>query len=131
MFIRKPRQGFTLLEVALSMGLFSFSLLGLLGLLVVLDRVEAENAWASKTLFCAQQAMEKLRFQAARGELRQRKDVNRISRGVFQGMTRQREITASGVETGLFDVRVECSCSFRSKTIVKGLKTLVVQTCEG
>jgi len=68
-------------------GLLSFSFLGLLGLLVVLDRVESENAWAAKALFCAQQGMEELRFQAAQGKRIQRQDTNRISSGVFLGLT--------------------------------------------
>ena len=121
-------KGFTLLEAAISIGLLSFSFLGLLSLLLAFDKVEAENAWAAKALLCAQQAMEELRFETALHGSPASGEDKRISGGAYQGMQKTWKINTSSVEPGLLEIRVECSCLLHGKRIRKGLETRILPT---
>ena len=114
---RKPKRfrgaglgGFTLLEVVLSMALAGLGVLGLAGLLRVLGNVEAEDTWATKALFCAQQGLEELMYEVSVGARSTGEGERNLEDGCYRGMTRMWGVEPVSVLDGLLAVSVECTC---------------------
>jgi len=124
--LSKKRQGFTLLEVIIAMGLMAFCLLGMAALLNALGNIEAENRRAVKALFCAQEALETLRFNLmADREGFESTGRELISTGAYEGMEKQWFIEAYGPENELDEIIVQCGYWWKGEKKVRSLRTLV------
>lgn len=119
------QEGFTILEILLSMTLTCLGILCLGGLLKAIGEVEAEDTWATKALFCAQERMEELKFGVATGNVSTTEKEEVVAEGSYQGMGREWTVGASSIFDGLLEVRVECTYPWKGTTKTVGLSTLV------
>lgn len=119
-------EGFTLLEVLLSMALTSLGIFCLAGLLKVIGNLEAEDTWETKALFCAQERLEELKFNAATGHASKTEGKEVLTEGSYQGMQREWTFGASSIFGGLWEIRVECSYPWKGTRNSVALSTLVL-----
>ena len=125
-YLYKNKQGFTLLEIIIAMGLVAFCLMGMAALLIALGNIEAENRKKTKALFCAQETLETLRFKIEASVVPVEStghDV--ILSGPYQGMEKQWSLNAYDPESELIEVSVQCAYWWKGERKVTGLQTLV------
>lgn len=121
------RRGFTLIELVLAMGVCAFGLLGVSGLLLILEQTEAEQVMAARALFCAQQKMEILRYQSLQQGLSSPEEGKEaLNQEAFHGTLRHWTIRPSPSHQGLLWIQVDCSCSYKGKSISRNLQTLML-----
>ncbi len=126
-FSKGPRDGFSLIEVIIAMGLMAVGMLGLAGLLIVLGNSEAENQWLTKAVFCAQEEMEWLKFEIAAEGWSAIEGEEALDDGPYQGMQKHWIVKSSELADGLAEIVVECSYSWQGKDKKKSLQTLIFQ----
>ena len=119
------REGFTLLEILLSMALTCLGVFCLAGLLKVIGNVEAEDTWETKAFFCAQERMEELRFGVATGNVSTTEGDEVVAEGSYQGMGREWTVGASSIFHGLLEMRVKCTYPWKGTTKTVELSTVV------
>jgi prepilin-type N-terminal cleavage/methylation domain-containing protein len=119
------RQGFSLLEILVSMVLACLGVFCFAGLLKVIGNVEAEDTWETKALFCAQERIEELKFDAVTGNVSTTEGKEVLATGSYQGMRREWIVGASSVFDGLLEMRVECSYPWKGAWKAVELSTLV------
>ena len=125
-YLFKKNKGFTLLEVVIAMGLMAFCLMSMGALLITLGNIEAGNTKAVKALFCAQEALETLRFKLMAGqELLESSEQEVIPDGAYQGMEKQWSIEAYDPEDDLHEIIVQCAYWWKGKKKATSLRTLV------
>lgn len=117
-------RGFTLLEVVVAMGVMAFGLVGFVGLMIVLENMEAENGWATGSMFCVQKKMEQIRFELACGRSPARQGREHPEDGGLPGMERSWTIRSSPLGEGLEEIRVECCYEWRGRKRSKELLSL-------
>ena len=124
---RKARRaaGFTLLEILISMALTGFGVLCLAALLKAIGDMEAQDTWATKALFCAQERIEELKFEIAVGNGSVGQGEEDLAVGSYAGMRRQWTVAPSSIADGLLEVAVECAYLWKDTTQTVGLSTLV------
>jgi len=123
--IPSGKEGFSLLEIVISMALTGLGVLCLAGLLKVLGNVEAEDSWKTKALFCAQERMEELRFAFAVGEGATGNGEEVLIDGSYRGLVTRWTVKPSPVLDGLFEIDLDCAYSWKGSMKTVGLSTLV------
>ena len=121
----RGKEGFSLLEIVISMTLTGLGVLCLAGLLKVLGNVEAQDSWDTKALFCAQERMEELRFTFAVGNGATGNGEETLSDGSYRGMVTRWTVKPSHVLDGLSEVDVECAYSWKGSRKTVSLSSLV------
>jgi prepilin-type N-terminal cleavage/methylation domain-containing protein len=118
--------GFTLLEVLISMAVTAFGILGFSGLLKVIGDAAAEDTWATRALFCAQERVEEIKFDFLTGYGLAGEGQQEWSEGWNQGLRRKWSVAPSAVFDGLMEIGVECSYPWKGGRKAVTLSTLVV-----
>ena len=118
-------EGFTLLEILVAMVLTAFGVLGFTGLLKVLGDAEAQDAWETKALFCAQERMEELKFACLTGITFTTDGGEIVADGAYRGMHRDWTAGDSPVFEGLVEIRVGCGYPWKGGIESVELSTLV------
>lgn len=118
-------KGFTLLEVLIAMVLTGFGILCFAGLLRAIGNVEAEDIWATKALFCAQERMEELKFSLVAGKGLTTEGNELVTKGPYQGMRREWAAGDSSVFSGLLEIRAACAYPWKGSMKSVELSTLV------
>ncbi len=121
-----PRvQGFTLVEILVTLALAGFGFLGFAGLLKVLGNLEAENTWKTKALFCADERLEELEFACLTGEAFVTDGGEEVEEGSYQGMRREWSVEDSAVFDGLLEITATCAYPWKGSMKTVKLSTLV------
>jgi len=116
------------MELVLAMGVLAFGMFGLSGFLLVLERGEAEQALATRALFCAQQKMEELRHQSLHQGLSPLESMETLEAAPYRGMVRRSVLQSSPLGQELLRVRVECSSTYKGDHVSKGIQTLILSS---
>jgi hypothetical protein len=124
----RGKEGFSLLEIVISMALTGLGVLCLAGLLKVLGNVEAQDSWDTKALFCAQERMEELRFAFAIGNGKSGNGEEVLSDGSYRGLVTRWTVKPSPVLDSLFEVDVECAYSWKGSRKTVRLSSLVFKS---
>jgi prepilin-type N-terminal cleavage/methylation domain-containing protein len=122
---RGGERGFTIVEILVAMTVTGLGVLGFGGLLQVIGKVEAEDTWSTKALFCAQERMEELKFRVATGNSTTTEGEEVVADGAYQGMRRVWAVGHSSVFDGLLEIRAECEYPWEVATRTIDLATLV------
>jgi len=118
-------EGFTFVEILVSIAVTAVGILCFAGLLKVLGNVEAEDTWKTKALFCAQERMEELKFESVTGKGFAGEGKEDLAEGSYQGMQREWTVGHSTVCEGLLEVTVECAYPWKGSMKSVSLSTLV------
>jgi hypothetical protein len=105
--------------------LTAFGLLSFTGLLKVIGDVEADNTWAAKALFCAQEQMEELEFARLTGNNFTSEGKEVVTEGPYQGMQREWTTASSSILDGLLELHVDCAYPWKGDMKGVELSTLV------
>jgi hypothetical protein len=115
------------LEILISMALTGFGVLCLAALLKAVGQVEAQETWATKALFCAQERIEEIKFEIAVGDGSVGEGEEDLAAGPYAGMERRWTVAPSSTGDCLLEVSVECAYPWKGTTKTVGLSTLVFQ----
>ncbi len=117
--------GFTLLEVVISIALAGLGVLGLAGLLRVMGNAEAEDTWATKALFCAQEGLEELMYDVSVGTRSMGEGEENPEDGSCRGISRMWAVETVSILEGLLAVSVECEYDAKGERGSVRLSSLV------
>ncbi len=123
----EPSKGFTLLEVLVAMVLTGSGILCFGGLLATMGRIQAEDTWATRATFCAQERMEELRFSFITGEGPTTDGEETLTAGPYRQMRRQWSTEDSSDLSGMMEIKVACDYPWRGNMKRFELSTLLFE----
>jgi hypothetical protein len=113
-------------EILISIVVTAFGILGFAGLLKTIGDATAEDTWAVRALFCAQERVEEIKFDFLTGHGAAGEGGEEWSEGWNQGLRRKWSVASSTVFDGLMEIGVECSYPWKGARKSVTLSTLVV-----